>query len=126
MVTGEPDTTNNCSSSVTALSVSGITTTNFAENGTGNVATYAVTGAAQGSSRSPSTSLSGDDSGDFSISSSGVLSFSAAPDYENAADADTDNVYEVTVNASDGTNSGSLDVTVTVTDVNEGVMMTGG
>ena len=48
-VTGEPDTTNNCSSSVTvvvALSVSGITTTNFAENGTGNVATYAVTGAA--------------------------------------------------------------------------------
>ena len=126
-VTGESDTTNNCSSSVTvvvALSVSGITSTNYAENGTGNVATYAVTGAAQGSTIT--WSLSGDDSGDFSISSSGVLSFSAAPDYENAADADTDNVYEVTVNASDGTNSGSLDVTVTVTDVNEGVMMTGG
>ena len=50
-VTGESDTTNNCSSSVTvvvALSVSGITTTNYAENGTAR-ATYAVTGAAQGS-----------------------------------------------------------------------------
>ena len=109
---------------VLALSISGITTTSYAENGTSDVATYAVAGADTDSTIT--WSLAGDDSGDFSISSAGVLTFSSSPDYENAADADTDNVYEVTINASDGTNEGSLDVTVTVTDVNEGVMLSGG
>ncbi len=42
-----------------------------------------------------------------------------------AADADQDNVYEITVVASDGSNEGTLDVTVTVTEVNEGPEVTG-
>ena len=51
----------------------------------------------------------------------GVLTFGSPPDYENRPDADPDNVYKVTVKASDGTNEDTLDVTVTVTDVDEDV-----
>ena len=38
--------------------------------------------------------------------------------------ADTDNEYSVTVNATGGTNTGTLDVTVTVTNVDEEPVMT--
>ena len=62
---------------------------------------------------------SGTDGGDFTISQSGELSFRSTPDYERPADSNRDNVYLVTVQASDGRNYGSLDVTVTVTDQNE-------
>ena len=96
-----------------ALTVSGATTLDYAENGVGTVAGYTTSGT-QGA---VTWSLSGDDSGDFSISSAGELAFTAAPDYEAPADADTDNVYQVTVEATDGTNNATLDVTVTVTDV---------
>ena len=99
-----------------ALTVSGITSRDYAENGTASVATYAVADAGKSTI---TWSLSGDDSGDFSISGAGVLSFSASPDYESPADADTDNVYQVTIQASDGTNTATLDVTITVTDANE-------
>ena len=50
-----------------------------------------------------------------SISSSGVLTFRSAPDYENPADADMDNTYMVTVKADDGTYMNTRDVTVRVT-----------
>ncbi len=103
------------------LTISGISSTDYAENGTAAVATYAATGGIQGATIT--WSLSGDDSDDFSISSAGVLTFSSSPDYENPADADTDNAYEMTIQASDGTNQGTLGVTVTVTDVNEGPVM---
>ena len=49
----------------------------------------------------------------------GVLTFKTSPDYEAPADADTNNVYMVTVNASDGTNMDTRDVTVTVTNVDD-------
>ena len=62
---------------------------------------------------------SGTDGGDFTMSQSGELSFRSTPDYERPADSNRDNVYLVTVQASDGRNYGSLDVTVTVTDQNE-------
>ena len=61
-------------------------------------------------------SLSGTDSGDFSISMEGVVTFNIAPDFENPADADTNNVYEITANVSDGTASDSENFTVTVTN----------
>jgi len=49
------------------------------------------------------TITGGADAGKFSINAStGELTFSAAPDYENPADANTDNVYVVQVTASDG------------------------
>ena len=108
-----------------ALTVSGSTTTNYAENGTGTVATYAATGALPGATIN--WSLSGDDSDDFSINSSGALSFKVSPNYESPSDSNTDNMYSVTVEASaTGRSPGTLDVTVTVTDVNEGPLMSGG
>ena len=50
---------------------------------------------------------------EINISSSGVLSFAAAPDYE------TKNSYTATVTVSDGTNSATQSITVTITDVDE-------
>ena len=69
-------------------------------------------------------SLEGDDAGGFAIDE-GVLTFSAPPDYEQPADRDKDNVYRVTVVASDGAKRGTLDVTVTVTEQNEGPVVSG-
>ena len=68
--------------------------------------------------------MEGADGGDFAIDA-GVLTSSASPDYEQPADDDTDNNYDITVVASDGANRATLDVTVTVTDVNEGPEVTG-
>ena len=45
------------------------------------------------------------------------------PDYEAPADADTDNVYAVSVIASNGTLADTLDVTVTVSNVEEAGMV---
>ncbi len=62
---------------------------------------------------------SGTDGGDFTITQDGVLSFRSTPDYDRPADSNRDNVYQVTVQVSDGRYYGSLEVTVTVTDQNE-------
>ena len=65
-------------------------------------------------------SLSGTDSAAMTIGeSSGVLAFAANPDFEAPADADANNVYNVTITATDDAGSNSADVTVTVTDVVE-------
>ena len=63
--------------------------------------------------------LSGSDAGDFSVSEAGELSFRKVPDFERPADSNKDNVYSLSVRASDGRNYGYLAVTVTVSDVNE-------
>ena len=62
--------------------------------------------------------LTGGDAANFTIAG-GFLRFVDPPDYENAADGDGDNVYGVTVNATDGTTTETTDVAVTVTDVEE-------
>ena len=64
-------------------------------------------------------SLSGDDSADFSLTSDGTLSFRTQPDFEDPADSDTDNEYRVTVTATVEDLTDSLDVIVTVTNVDE-------
>ena len=59
----------------------------------------------------------GIDSVRFSIGqSNGDLTFKTAPDFEAPGSADNDNVYEVIVTASDGTNSDTQTITVTVTN----------
>ncbi|MEL6464398.1 MAG: ExeM/NucH family extracellular endonuclease [Pseudomonadota bacterium] len=63
--------------------------------------------------------LSGADAGLFSISDTGAITFDAAPDFEAPLDADGDNVYDVTVEASDGTTLTSEDISITVSDVEE-------
>ena len=52
---------------------------------------------------------------EINISSSGVLTFAPAPDYENK------NSYTATVTVSDGADSVSQSITVTITDVDESV-----
>ncbi len=74
---------------------------------------------------SVSWSLSGSDAASVWIDRPGALWFPAPPDFESPGDADGDNVYEVTVEASDGVLVGRLDVQVTVTDVNEAPVLTG-
>ena len=53
------------------------------------------------------------------------MTFSSEPNYEQPADTARDNVYEITVVASDGSNEGTFDVTATVTEVNEGPEISG-
>ena len=81
------------------------------------VGTYRGIGAQAGS---VTWSLSGPDMGDFSIGgSTGEVTFRAAPNYEMPMDADTDNRYQITVVANDGTNGATLPVTVMVVNVDE-------
>ena len=66
-------------------------------------------------------SISGTDANLLSIgSSSGILSFIDPPDYENPQDNDLDNIYVLTVTASDGEFAVSLGIIVTINDVVEG------
>ena len=56
----------------------------------------------------------------FSISSGGVLTFNSAPNFEAPTDANGDNVYVVTVHASNGAGGTAMQtINVTVTGVNE-------
>ena len=74
----------------------------------------------EGSSTTFTWSLSGTDGGDFNISQNGELTFRNTPDYESPADSNRNNEYLLTVVATDeGRLRGSLDVTVTVTDVDD-------
>ena len=52
-------------------------------------------------------------------SASGVLSFKSASDFEHPTDGDHNNVYLVTVQATDGTNVTNQDIQVSVTNVDE-------
>ena len=80
--------------------------------------TYSATDP-EGVNTSFTWSLYGTDSGDFDISDAGALTFKNVPDFDSPADADGDNVYTVRVRAQDATKTAGLDVTVTVTNVNE-------
>ena len=70
-------------------------------------------------------SVSGTDSGDFEISAAGALTFKETPNYEMPADSNGDNVYMVTVVATDaGVDSknkmtAERAVVVTITNVDE-------
>ena len=102
--------------------VTGPTAKSYQENGTGTVASYRAT---DPEGQSVTWSLSGTDSDDFSISTTGKLTFKTPPDYEAPADANRDNNYLVRVRADDGSHIGDLAVTVTVTHQNEAPIVTG-
>jgi len=59
------------------------------------------------------------DATNFSISSSGVISFNSAPDYENPSDYDTDNIYTINVSVSDGTETVKQDIGIVVKDIED-------
>ncbi|OEK04027.1 hypothetical protein BFP71_11055 [Roseivirga misakiensis] len=89
----------------------------IAENGT---AVTTVTATDVDTNTSLSFSKAGTDGALFSINAStGVLTFISAPDFENPTYNGADNTYEVVVTVSDGTNSDTQNIAVTVTDVND-------
>ena len=61
----------------------------------------------------------GVDASRFSLSASGVLAFSAAKDFEDPDDADSDGTYELTVRVSDGQRAATGDVEVSLANRNE-------
>ena len=106
--------------------ITGDATASVAENTA--IATVIKTYTASDSDMDPLTwTLEGDDSGDFTLTENSgntgyELKFSAIPDFESAADTGTDNVYNVTVKVTDDEAtplSDTLDVTITVTNVDE-------
>jgi VCBS repeat-containing protein len=72
----------------------------------GDTLTYSISGGA--------------DAAKFAINSStGALRFALAPDFETPTDVGTDNVYDVTVQVSDGTLTDTQAIAVTVTPLND-------
>jgi len=101
------------------------TTATVAENRTGIV--YTATASDRDSGQTLSYSLAGTDAGLFAINSTtGEVSFNSAPNFEAPADSGGDNVYDITVTAtdnaaivtgfSDNNDSAPKDVQITVTD----------
>ena len=79
---------------------SGQTSISVAENSTGAIAIAA--GDADTEDDIKGFSIAGDDSGDFSITDTGQLSFQQSPDFEHPADADTDNSYSLQITVTSG------------------------
>ena len=93
-------------------------TVSVAENQAAAYEAAAVATDADGDSLS--YSLSGTDAGLFTIdANTGEVRFMAAPDFEAPGDDDRDNVYDITVTASDGANSANHNVAITVTNEND-------
>ena len=104
--------------------VTGRNTLTFRENTTTETRLYTYRATDPDRDTTFTWSVEGNDGGDFAIDE-GVLTFRNPPDHEQPADRDTDNVYEITVVASDGSNRGELPVTITVTEINEGPQISG-
>jgi len=101
-----------------APSVTSGATANFAENGTATA--YTVTATDPDASTTFSYSISGTDAALFDINSStGVIAFKNAPNFELPTDSGANNVYEIDVIASDGSLTNTKALVITVTNVNE-------
>ena len=101
------------------LFISGSSSADYAEDRTDAVGAYTATGPDAASAK---WTRDGADATDFVIEGSGasvMLKFSSSRNFEAPADADTDNVYEVILKATDGTNTDTQAVRVTVTNVDE-------
>jgi len=47
------------------------------------------------------------------------VTFKSSPDYENPSDGNNDNIYNITVTVSDGTNSDSKNFNISVLDIDD-------
>ena len=98
--------------------VTGGTSPEFAESESGVVASYTST---DPDDKGIEWNLTGTDSDDFTLSG-GTLTFNVVPNFEDPADSNRDNLYQITIEArelGDGTSVGRLSVTVQVTNVDE-------
>ena len=98
-----------------ALVVVGDERVDYLEGGTDPVETYSAAGPDSLGAR---WSLSGTDANRFALSN-GVLSFRSSPNFEAPADSDSDNVYNVIVQASKGSLEDARNVTIKVTNKEE-------
>jgi hypothetical protein len=88
-----------------------VTTATAADPDAGDVVTYTIIG--------------GQDAALFTIDPvTGALSFVTAPNFEAPADADGNNIYEVTIRASDGSLSDTQSISITVNDSNDPPVIT--
>ncbi|MEQ1813439.1 MAG: peroxidase family protein [Candidatus Nitrotoga sp.] len=94
-----------------------VATINVAEN----IVTVATVTATDPNGTVLSYSIAGGaDAAKFVIDrNTGAISFIAAPDFENPADAGANNVYDVTVQATDGLNIDTQAISIIVTNVND-------
>jgi hypothetical protein len=75
----------------------------------GNALTYSIAGGA--------------DAAKFTLSGTGALTFTSPPNFDLPTDADGNNVYEVQLRVSDGSLTATLNLSVTVTNSSEGVVV---
>ena len=61
----------------------------------------------------------GDDQALFTVESNGSVTFKSAPDFENPQDTNKDNIYNLTVQASDGSQQQTLALKITITNLND-------
>ena len=97
----------------------GMPSISYAEDRNDAVGEYTVSGANEAMA---TWTREGADASHFMLDGSGasrMLKFSSSPNFEAPADANTDNIYMVTVKASYGGETEMVAVTVTVTDVVE-------
>ena len=111
---------------VAPLFTSGTSVT-FVENGTGAAYTALATPDVMGGSVSYSIS-GGSDSAQFSINSSGVVSFVSSPNFEAATDVGGNNVYDIIIRATEANNTHTVtqSVAVTVTNASDAPTFTSG
>lgn len=84
----------------------GVVLTVSAGDADGDALTFAIAGGA--------------DAALFTVdASTGALSFIAPPDFDTPADADTDNIFQVDISASDGTFTSTDTATIVVSDIND-------
>jgi serralysin len=106
-----------------APTITSAATASFAENATGTVYTAAATDVDAGTTLT--YSIAGADAALFDINATtGAVTFKSSPNYEAPGDAGANNVYDVTVSASDGSLTTSKAVAITVTNVNEAPTIT--
>ena len=106
-----------------APTLGGASSTSVAENTTGTV--YTASGNDPDNDALIYT-LSGADAALFSLdTNSGALSFNRTPDFEDPADNDGDNVYDLALTASDGSLSSTAQaLAISVTDANDAPVST--
>jgi VCBS repeat-containing protein len=98
--------------------ISSVQAVNFAENDLG--VAYTVTATDPEGGALTYSIAAGGDASLFSINpTSGAVTFTTAPNFEAPVDGGANNTYVITVRASDGVNTSTLPVTITVTNVNE-------
>lgn len=96
-------------------SVTGDQVVTYPEQTSGVIANYNANDPENGEIR---WVLSGVDSAVFDIVEGAIL-FRTPPDFENPTDSNDDNSYDVTIGASDGDHTSTLDIVVTVIDLDE-------